>query len=105
VRDTVNERFGLELSPKCESSGSRVKASDFGKVAVLMGGRSADRAVSLKSGSMILAALRKKASNAHAFDPKERGLDALIEERFDRVFIALARPLWRGRHTPRARSS
>ena len=66
-----------------------MKASDFGKVAVLMGGRSAERAVSLKSGSMVLAALKKKGVNAHAFDPKERGLDALIKERFDRVFIAL----------------
>ncbi|TMH18704.1 MAG: D-alanine--D-alanine ligase, partial [Betaproteobacteria bacterium] len=54
-----------------------------------MGGRSAERAVSLKSGSMVLAALKKKGVNAHAFDPKERGLDALIRERFDRVFIAL----------------
>ena len=66
-----------------------MKANDFGKVAVLMGGRSAERAVSLKSGSMVLAALKKKGVNAHAFDPKERGLDALIKERFDRVFIAL----------------
>jgi D-alanine-D-alanine ligase len=62
---------------------------DFGKVAVLMGGRSAERPVSLKSGSMVLAALKKKGVNAHAFDPKERGLEALIAERFDRAFIAL----------------
>ncbi len=66
-----------------------MKASGFGKVAVLMGGRSAERPVSLKSGSMVLAALKKKGVNAHAFDPKERGLDALIVERFDRAFIAL----------------
>ena len=66
-----------------------MKASGFGKVAVLMGGRSAERAVSLKSGSMILAALKKNGVNAHAFDPKERGLDALMKERVDRVFIAL----------------
>jgi len=66
-----------------------VKASDFGKVAVLMGGRSAERAVSLKSGERVLAALNKKGVNAHEFDPKGRGLAALIGERFDRVFIAL----------------
>jgi len=66
-----------------------MKASDFGKVAVLMGGRSAERAVSLKSGSMVLAALKKKGVDAHAFDPKERGLEALIKDRLDRVFIAL----------------
>ena len=62
---------------------------DFGKVAVLMGGRSAERPVSLKSGAMVLAALKKRGVDAHAFDPKERGLDALIRERFDRAFVIL----------------
>jgi len=66
-----------------------LNARDFGKVAVLMGGRSAERAVSLKSGSMVLAALKKKGVDAHAFDPKERGIDALIQERFDRAFVTL----------------
>ncbi len=63
--------------------------SQFGKVAVLMGGKSAERGVSLKSGSMVLEALKKKGVDAHAFDPAERSLDALISERFARVFIAL----------------
>ena len=63
--------------------------SDLGKIAVLMGGRSAERAVSLKSGAMVLAALRKKGVDAHTFDPKEKGLDALIDGRYDRAFIAL----------------
>jgi D-alanine-D-alanine ligase len=62
---------------------------DFGKVVVMMGGRSAERAVSLKSGGMVLSALKKKGVDAHAFDPKERGLAALISERPDRAFIAL----------------
>jgi len=66
-----------------------VNPRDFGKVAVLMGGRSAERSVSLKSGAMVLAALKKKGVDAHAFDPKERGLDELIRERFDRVFVIL----------------
>ncbi len=61
----------------------------FGKVAVLLGGRSAERAVSLNSGGMVLAALREAGVDAHAFDPRERGLEALIAECFDRVFIAL----------------
>jgi D-alanine-D-alanine ligase len=61
----------------------------FGKVAVLMGGRSAERGVSLKSGAMVLAALKKKGVDAHAFDPKERGIDALVGERFDRAFVIL----------------
>jgi len=66
-----------------------VNTREFGKVAVMMGGRSAERAVSLKSGEGVLAALKKKGVDAHAFDPNERRLDALIKERFDRVFIAL----------------
>ncbi len=61
----------------------------FGKVAVLMGGKSAERAVSLKSGARVLEALRTKGVDAHAFDPAERGLDALMSERFQRAFIAL----------------
>jgi len=61
----------------------------FGKVAVLLGGRSAEREVSLKSGAMVLAALRTAGVDAHPFDPRDRGLEALIGERFDRVFIAL----------------
>ena len=62
---------------------------NFGKVAVLLGGKSAEREVSLKSGSMVLAALKKKGVDAHAFDPKERDLLDLAKERFERVFIAL----------------
>jgi len=61
----------------------------YGKVAVLLGGKSAEREVSLKSGSMVLAALRSRGVDAHAFDPAERGLDELLEQRFDRAFIAL----------------
>jgi D-alanine-D-alanine ligase len=61
----------------------------FGKVAVLLGGKSAERAVSLKSGSMVLAALRSRGIDAHPFDPAERGFDSLINEKYRRVFIAL----------------
>ena len=66
-----------------------MKAADFGKVAVLLGGRSAEREVSLRSGSMVLNALRSRGVDAHAFDPQQRDLAALIAEKFDRVFIAL----------------
>ena len=62
---------------------------NFGKVAVLLGGKSAERPVSLKSGGMVLAALRSRGVDAHAFDPSLHGLDALLAQRFDRVFIAL----------------
>ncbi|HYR33792.1 MAG TPA: D-alanine--D-alanine ligase [Burkholderiales bacterium] len=62
---------------------------NFGKVAVLLGGKSAEREVSLKSGGMVLTALRAKGVDAHPFDPKERDFAALEKERFARVFIAL----------------
>jgi len=61
----------------------------FGKVAVLLGGRSAEREVSLKSGAAVLAALQKAGVDAHPFDPAERDLHLLLEEGFQRVFIAL----------------
>jgi len=63
--------------------------NNFGKVAVLFGGSSAEREVSLKSGAAVLAALQKSGVNAHAFDPAERDIHALRDEKFDRVFIAL----------------
>lgn len=59
----------------------------FGKVAVLLGGRSAEREVSLKSGNAVLAALKRSGVDAHAFDPSEHPLHDL--EVYDRVFIAL----------------
>ena len=61
----------------------------FGKVAVLMGGPSAEREVSLMSGNGVLAALREKGVDAHPFDPAERDLWELRRDGFDRVFIAL----------------
>jgi D-alanine-D-alanine ligase len=62
---------------------------NFGKVAVLLGGKSAEREVSLKSGTMVLNALRSRGVDAHGFDPRERDVTALVKERFDRAFIAL----------------
>ena len=61
--------------------------ADFGKVAILLGGKSAERAVSLISGAHVLAALQGQGIDAQAFDPAERKLDELVG--FDRVFIAL----------------
>jgi D-alanine-D-alanine ligase len=60
-----------------------------GKVAVLMGGPSAEREISLISGKAVLAALRDKRVDAHAFDPAERDLFELRREGFERAFIAL----------------
>lgn len=62
---------------------------DFGKVAVLMGGRSAEREISLMSGKNVLEGLRRAGVNAHPFDPAERSVFTLKEQGFDRVFIAL----------------
>nr|HET7858619.1 D-alanine--D-alanine ligase [Caldimonas sp.] len=65
----------------------------FGKIAVLMGGTSAEREISILSGTGVLAALRSQGVDAHAFDPAERELGELRREGFARCFIAL-----HGRH-------
>ena len=62
---------------------------NFGKVAVLLGGRSAEREISLKSGAAVLAALQASGVDAHPFDPAVQNLQALHEEGYDRAFIAL----------------
>ena len=61
----------------------------LGKVAVLMGGPSAEREISLLSGKGVLAALREKGVDAHSFDPVVQSLFDLRREKFERVFIAL----------------
>ncbi|MEY8876507.1 MAG: D-alanine--D-alanine ligase [Leptothrix sp. (in: b-proteobacteria)] len=68
-------------------------ADTLGKTAVLMGGSSAERAISLLSGAGVLAALRAQGVDAHAFDPAERELADLKHEGYARCFIAL-----HGRH-------
>jgi D-alanine-D-alanine ligase len=65
---------------------------DFGRVAVLLGGDSSEREVSLLSGSAVLAALQHRGVDVHAFDPRDRALPQLLDERFDRVWIALHGP-------------
>ena len=65
----------------------------LGKVAVLQGGTSAERPISLLSGAGVLEALRSRGVDAHAFDPAERDLAELRREGFARCFIAL-----HGRH-------
>ena len=63
--------------------------SGFGKIAVLFGGRSAEREVSLMSGNNVLKALREAGLDAHAFDPAEREIFELKRDGFNRAFIAL----------------
>jgi D-alanine-D-alanine ligase len=62
---------------------------NLGKVAVMFGGDSAEREISLKSGNAVLAALRRAGVDAHAFDPALRPLADLRDEGYDRVFVAL----------------
>jgi D-alanine-D-alanine ligase len=63
--------------------------SALGRIAVLMGGPSAEREISLISGNAVLGALRSKGVDAHPFDPAEREIFDLKREGFQRVFIAL----------------
>lgn len=72
---------------------SVVDPKAFGKVAVLFGGSSAEREISIMSGTGVLEALRARGVDAHAFDPAERDLAELKREGFARCFVAL-----HGRH-------
>jgi len=66
-----------------------VRVKNFGKVAVLLGGRSAEREISLMSGNAVLAALTRKGVDAHAFDTRDHDLHELRSREIDRAFIAL----------------
>jgi D-alanine-D-alanine ligase len=66
--------------------------AEFGRVALVLGGTSSEREISLKSGNACLAALLKRGVDAHPFDPKDKPLAELIARKFDRVFIALHGP-------------
>jgi D-alanine-D-alanine ligase len=72
---------------------TKEQIAGLGKVAVLLGGTSAERLISQLSGQGVLAALKSQGVDAHAFDPAERPLEDLKREGFDRAFIAL-----HGRH-------
>jgi D-alanine-D-alanine ligase len=65
---------------------------DFGKVAVLLGGDSSEREISLLSGTAVLKALQARGVNAHAFDPQDQPVQNLRSEGFDRAWIALHGP-------------
>jgi D-alanine-D-alanine ligase len=67
-------------------------AADFGRVAVMYGGTSSEREVSINSGTAVLEALRSRGVDAHGWDPARRELDAFASAGFDRVWIALHGP-------------
>ena len=66
-----------------------MKNPDYGKVAVLLGGRSAERDISLKSGNAVLDALRSQDVDAYPFDPAEQAMETLLQQQFDRVYVSL----------------
>lgn len=73
-----------------QATSSQLGANElFGKVAVLLGGDSAEREVSLASGHAVLSALLKAGVDAHPFDPSQRSIYELITEGFSRAFIIL----------------
>jgi D-alanine-D-alanine ligase len=67
-------------------------AADFGKVAVLLGGDSSERDISLLSGNAVLAALKRRGVDAQPFDPRDKPVHALREEKFDRAWNILHGP-------------
>lgn len=77
------------MNPSLNPQSSILSPAAFGKVAVLLGGRSAEREISLNSGAAVLAALRSGGVAAHPFDPAVQNLQALVDDGFDRAFVAL----------------
>jgi D-alanine-D-alanine ligase len=76
-----------------QSAARRIHASaDFGKVAVLLGGDSTEREISLLSGNAVLAALKRRGVDAYAYDPSEIPVQDLVRGKFDRAWIALHGP-------------
>jgi D-alanine-D-alanine ligase len=79
----------LTTSPSLRHAAS---GAEFGKVAVLLGGDSSERDISLLSGNAVLAALKRRGVDAHAFDPRDTPVQTLASARFDRAWIALHGP-------------
>ena len=65
---------------------------EFGRVAVVLGGTSTEREISLKTGAAVLAALQRRGVAAHGFDPRDQLLQELVTAGTDRVWIALHGP-------------
>ena len=74
---------------RVKSQLSTLDVQSFGRVGVLLGGRSGEREISLMSGNGVLEALISKGVDAHPFDPGLRCPTELAKEKFDRVFISL----------------
>src|SRR5574340_305707 len=83
-----NSHYEASAEPS-SAGGATWEPSRFGKVAVLLGGSSAEREISLMSGGAVLQALRARGVDAHPFDPAEKPVWELPREGYERVFIAL----------------
>jgi D-alanine-D-alanine ligase len=82
----------VRLSYEPQALRSIQDPTGFGRVAVLFGGDSSEREISLLSGNAVLEALKRRGVDAHAFDPRDQSLGELVAERFERVWIALHGP-------------
>ncbi len=91
-RSAHRRRAGMSLLTRTSAMRRAGSAADFGKVAVLLGGDSTEREISLLSGNAVLAALIRRGVDAHAFDPLTRPVQSLVSEGFDRAWIALHGP-------------
>lgn len=81
VQSTWGKQVAMDLA--------KINPKQFGRVGVLLGGRSAEREISLLSGNGVLKALQEKGVDAHPFDPGIRNPAEIASEGFDRVFISL----------------
>jgi D-alanine-D-alanine ligase len=79
-------------SSQIEQRHAVTDASDFGRVAVMLGGHSSEREVSLDTGAAVLKALQSRGVDAHAWDPAEKPMVEFASAGFDRVWIALHGP-------------
>ncbi|MGP8034093.1 MAG: D-alanine--D-alanine ligase [Steroidobacteraceae bacterium] len=80
----------LRFQPETQQRAS--EARDFGRVAVMLGGDSSEREISLLTGNAVLEALKRRGVDAHGFDPRDLPLSELLVQRFERVWIALHGP-------------
>lgn len=82
-------KHALSWGERVRADLDQLRTQDLGRVGVLLGGKSAEREISLLSGGGVLQALIEKGVDAHAFDPGLRNPTEIAKEQFDRVFISL----------------
>ena len=93
VQEKVLATHGVYLQPEVKFIGEKCPLTPFGKVGVLLGGKSAEREVSLRSGNGILNALRSRGIDAHPIDVGDDIIEVLQKGKFDRLFNVLHGPL------------